>query len=120
MDHCVGKLFASGKTRLQIERALGSIPYVWILIFVLIFVLQLVHSDQKHHLRYFKETIEAVRLAHAMGSEVLILSDANTWYIESILKSLNIDNLFGRDLESSYMEGIDMSNLPLSSRITCM
>ena len=46
MDHCVGKLFASGKTRLQIERALGSIPYVWTLIFVLIFVLQLVHSDQ--------------------------------------------------------------------------
>ena len=35
-----------------------------------------------------------MRLAHAMGSEILILSDANTWYIESILKSLNIDNLF--------------------------
>ena len=35
-----------------------------------------------------------MRLAHAMGSEVLILSDANTWYIESILKSLNIEHLF--------------------------
>ena len=52
------------------------------------------HSFSLKHLRYFKETIEAVRLAHAMGAEVLILSDANTWYINSILKSLNIDHLF--------------------------
>jgi len=69
MNHCVGKLFDSGKTRLQIENALASIPY-------------------------FKETMEAVKLAHASGAEILVLSDANTWYIESILNALKVRALF--------------------------
>ncbi|KAF9339751.1 hypothetical protein BGZ91_004827 [Linnemannia elongata] len=65
----LGELFDRGVSREDIERTLANIPFV-------------------------PERIEALKLMKEHGSDLYILSDANTVYIETILKAYNIDNLF--------------------------
>ncbi|KAG0098180.1 hypothetical protein BGZ93_000896 [Podila epicladia] len=65
----LGKLFASGVSRKDIEDTLSQVPF---------------DTDM----------IEALTLMKAHGSELYILSDANTVYIETILKAHKIDHLF--------------------------
>ncbi|KAF9110501.1 hypothetical protein BGX27_006266 [Mortierella sp. AM989] len=65
----LGELFDRGISREDIERALSHIPFA-------------------------PEMIEALKLMKAQGSELYILSDANTVYIETVLKTYNIDHLF--------------------------
>ena len=42
---------------------------------------------------YFEETLNALRLAKEKGSEVYIISDANTFYISEILNEHKLDHL---------------------------
>ncbi|KAG0314906.1 hypothetical protein BGZ97_008836 [Linnemannia gamsii] len=65
----LGELFDRGVSREDIERTLTSIPFA-------------------------PERIEALKLMKEQGSDLYILSDANTVYIETVLKAYNIDNLF--------------------------
>ncbi|KAF9082460.1 hypothetical protein BGX23_012450 [Mortierella sp. AD031] len=65
----LGELFDRGITREDIERTLSSIPFA-------------------------PERIEALKLMKEQGSDLYILSDANTVYIETILKAYHIDHLF--------------------------
>ncbi|KAG0079869.1 hypothetical protein BGZ92_000857 [Podila epicladia] len=69
----LGKLFASGVSRKDIEDTLSQVPF---------------DTDM----------IEALTLMKAHGSELYILSDANTVYIETILKGrLNVVRFHGLD-----------------------
>ncbi|KAF9198211.1 hypothetical protein BGZ49_001046 [Haplosporangium sp. Z 27] len=65
----LGELFDRGISREDIERTLSHIPFA-------------------------PEMIEALKLMKSQGSELYILSDANTVYIETVLKTYNIDHLF--------------------------
>ncbi|KAF9349292.1 hypothetical protein BGX26_012387 [Mortierella sp. AD094] len=65
----LGELFERGISREDIERTLSHIPFA-------------------------PEMIEALKLMKSQGSELYILSDANTVYIETVLKTYNIDHLF--------------------------
>ncbi|KAF9907491.1 hypothetical protein EC991_010872 [Linnemannia zychae] len=65
----LGELFERGISREDIERTLSSIPFA-------------------------PERIEALTLMKDQGSDLYILSDANTVYIETILKAYKIDHLF--------------------------
>ncbi|KAF9155161.1 hypothetical protein BG015_010865 [Linnemannia schmuckeri] len=65
----LGELFDRGVSREDIERTLASIPFA-------------------------PERIEALKLMKEQGSDLYILSDANTVYIETVLKAYNIDHLF--------------------------
>ncbi|KAG0366309.1 phosphatase phospho-type [Gamsiella multidivaricata] len=65
----LGELFDRGVFRGDIERTLSQIPFA-------------------------PEMIEALRLMKSQGAELYILSDANTVYIETVLKAYNIDQLF--------------------------
>ncbi|KAG0290453.1 hypothetical protein BGZ96_006077 [Linnemannia gamsii] len=65
----LGELFDRGVSREDIEQTLSSIPFA-------------------------PERIEALKLMKEQGSDLYILSDANTVYIETVLKAYNIDNLF--------------------------
>ncbi|KAF9155321.1 hypothetical protein BGX21_005497 [Mortierella sp. AD011] len=65
----LGELFERGISREDIERTLSHIPFA-------------------------PEMIEALRLMKSQGSELYILSDANTVYIETVLRAYNIDHLF--------------------------
>ncbi|KAF9427160.1 hypothetical protein BGZ76_002444 [Entomortierella beljakovae] len=65
----LGELFDRGIAREDIEKTLSHIPFA-------------------------PEMIEALKLMKAQGSELYILSDANTVYIETVLKTCNIDHLF--------------------------
>ncbi|KAF8946070.1 hypothetical protein BGZ47_001395 [Haplosporangium gracile] len=65
----LGELFDRGINREDIERTLASIPFA-------------------------PERIEALKLMKEQGSDLYILSDANTVYIEAVLKTYNIDHLF--------------------------
>ncbi|GJJ73641.1 pyridoxal phosphate phosphatase PHOSPHO2 [Entomortierella parvispora] len=65
----LGELFDRGVTQAQIEKTLGQIPFA-------------------------PDMIEALRLMKDEGSDLYILSDANTIYIETVLKAYEIDTLF--------------------------
>ncbi|KAF9927952.1 hypothetical protein FBU30_002740 [Linnemannia zychae] len=65
----LGELFDRGVSRENIERTLCSIPFA-------------------------PERIEALTMMKEQGSDLYILSDANTVYIETILKGYKIDHLF--------------------------
>ncbi|ORZ26930.1 putative phosphatase-domain-containing protein [Lobosporangium transversale] len=65
----LGELFKCGVTKEDIERTLSQVPFA-------------------------PEMIEALKLMKSQGSELYILSDANTVYIDTILKAHSIDNLF--------------------------
>ncbi|KAG0046585.1 hypothetical protein BGZ83_008243 [Gryganskiella cystojenkinii] len=67
----LGKLYDRGVTRAQLEKTLGQIPFS-------------------------PDMIEALRLMKDQGSELYILSDANTVYIETILKAYKINDIFTR------------------------
>ena len=63
MDHALCQMMGPqlGITREQLTASLEAIPY-------------------------FPEMFEAVRYAHAQGAEIVVLSDANTYYITTILE----------------------------------
>ncbi|KAF9192550.1 hypothetical protein BGZ51_005347 [Haplosporangium sp. Z 767] len=65
----LGELFDRGVSRQDIERTLGQVPFTM-------------------------EMIEALRLMKTESSELYILSDANTVYIETILEAYGISHLF--------------------------
>ncbi|KAG0280384.1 hypothetical protein BGZ95_010296 [Linnemannia exigua] len=65
----LGELFDRGISKEDIERTLSSIPFA-------------------------SERIEALTLMKEHDSDLYILSDANTVYIETILKAYKIDHLF--------------------------
>ncbi|KAF9389709.1 putative phosphatase phospho1 [Podila verticillata] len=69
----LGELFAAGVSRKDIEDTLSRVPF---------------DADM----------IEALTLMKTHGSELYILSDANTVYIETVLKAHKIDHLFTRIL----------------------
>ncbi|KAG0057522.1 putative phosphatase phospho1 [Gryganskiella cystojenkinii] len=70
-DMLLGRLFDRGVTNEQLEATLRQIPMM-------------------------PETIAALRLMKSQGSELAILSDANTFYIDTILKAHKIDDLFSK------------------------
>ncbi|KAG0261108.1 putative phosphatase phospho1 [Mortierella polycephala] len=65
----LGRLFDRGVTKQDIEQVLHEIPFT-------------------------QEVITALRLMESQGAELCIISDANTFYIETILKMHGIDTLF--------------------------
>ncbi|KAF8935759.1 phosphatase phospho-type [Dissophora ornata] len=67
----LGKLYDRGVTRQDLERTLREIPFT-------------------------PEIIAALRLMKSEGAELCILSDANTFYIDTILKAHRIDHLFSK------------------------
>ncbi|KAI1307285.1 hypothetical protein EDD11_004535 [Mortierella claussenii] len=67
----LGELFNRGVTKDDIERTLSQIPFA-------------------------PEMVEALKLMKSQGSELYILSDANTVYIDTVLKANKIDHLFTR------------------------
>ena len=70
MDHCVGKMMRDrGITPEKLRKALESVPV-------------------------FDEVLIALREAHALGAKLVVLSDANTWFIEKILSHLGIRDIF--------------------------
>lgn len=69
MDHVYGKLHTSGITEEQIRTALAKAP---------------MHPS----------TIRALHLANRNGADLMVLSDANTFFIECILEANNIKHLF--------------------------
>ncbi|KAG0210040.1 hypothetical protein BGX28_009717 [Mortierella sp. GBA30] len=67
----LGELFDRGVSKEDIENTLSQVPFA-------------------------PEMIEALQLMKSQGAELYILSDANTIYIETILKAYHIDHLFTR------------------------
>ncbi|GJJ73613.1 pyridoxal phosphate phosphatase PHOSPHO2 [Entomortierella parvispora] len=70
-DMLLGRLFDRGVTKAHLEATLREIPMM-------------------------PETIAALQLMKAQGSDLVILSDANTFYVDTILKAHGIDHLFSK------------------------
>ncbi|KAF9343523.1 hypothetical protein BGX34_006654, partial [Mortierella sp. NVP85] len=70
-DQLLGQLHNRGVTRQDLEKTLQKIPFT-------------------------QEMITALRLMKSQGAELCILSDANTFYIDTILKAFGIDHLFSK------------------------
>ncbi|KAG0242745.1 phosphatase phospho-type [Mortierella sp. GBAus27b] len=68
-DQLLGQLHERGITQQDLEKSLRQIPFT-------------------------QEMITALRLMKSQGAELYILSDANTFYIDTILKAFEIDQLF--------------------------
>ncbi|KEH18309.1 putative hydrolase [Medicago truncatula] len=69
MDRMMMEIHSNGKTIEEIEKVLQRIPI--------------------HH-----RIIPAIKSAHALGCDLRIVSDANTFFIETILKNLGISEYF--------------------------
>ncbi|KAF8977823.1 hypothetical protein BGZ46_007100 [Entomortierella lignicola] len=70
-DMLLGKLHECGVTRQDIEKSLQGIPFT-------------------------PEMITALQLMKSQGAELCIISDANTFYIDTILKTHGLDHLFSK------------------------
>ncbi|CAO3571419.1 unnamed protein product [Mortierella alpina] len=70
-DMLLGQLFDRGMTKQDLENTLRQVPMM-------------------------PEIIAALRLMKAQGAELYIISDANTFYIDTILKAYEIDQLFSK------------------------
>ncbi|KAI7816528.1 phosphatase phospho-type [Gamsiella multidivaricata] len=68
-DMLLGRLYDRGITRQDLERILREVPFT-------------------------PEMIAALRAMKSQGAELCIISDANTFYIDTILKAHGIDQLF--------------------------
>ncbi|CAG8474102.1 13877_t:CDS:2, partial [Dentiscutata heterogama] len=68
MDYLIGEMYKQGITKQQIEQAFAAIPFK-------------------------PEMIEALKMIKNANGDIIILSDANTVYIEEILKAYKVNGL---------------------------
>ena len=55
-------------------------------------------SDCLHGIPFFEETFQSLRMAKEIGAKVIILSDANDYYIAEIMKHNNLDHFIDQTI----------------------
>lgn len=113
MDHCIVKLLSEDDSdeigkQIQTEQNVSSENYK----------ARITKSDLSNALQsipVFVKMIEAVQLASAAGADLLILSDANTWYISVILEFLGLEDLFASGGIISNVGEWQKTETPLAS-----